>query len=286
MKKAISFLSLFFFLHCTEAKLDENVQLLHFYRLLSVSGSAGSGAATGAGTSTGTGTGISDVASKNFTFVTSYSVDQVIQSQMSDYAPDISADSTYLFISYKSYWGTYVIKLLPDQNSFISSFDNQCTSTNSALAVKNNKIYVGGNANGDICVHDYSGAKLSQFQAFDNSTSSGISSMLGMDFWTDTSLVLMTSSTTIYFVNTSATGTGNVTSKLTNTVGNAGITKFNDKLIVGNSNNKKIYLLNSSTGAVLDTIAIAQPPSGLVYFQNYLWVLCTDKRIYKYTVTP
>jgi hypothetical protein len=55
MKKTISFLTLFFFLHCTEAKLDENIQLLHFYRLLSVSGSAGSGA--GIGTSTGNGTG-------------------------------------------------------------------------------------------------------------------------------------------------------------------------------------------------------------------------------------
>ncbi len=57
MKKAISFLTLFFFLHCTEAKLDGNIQLLHFYRLLSVSGSAGSGAATGIGTGTSTGTG-------------------------------------------------------------------------------------------------------------------------------------------------------------------------------------------------------------------------------------
>ncbi len=60
--------------------------------------------------------------------------------------------------------------------------------------------------------------------------------------------------------------------------------QFNDRLIVGNSSGKKIYLLNSSTGAIIDSIAIAQPPTGLVYFQNYLWVLYTDKRIYKYTV--
>ena len=232
-----------------------------------------------------TGTGISEVASKNFTFVTSYSVDQVITYPRTEYPLDISADSTYLFISYYGYSGQYVIKLLPDQNNFISKFDTQCNSANSALAIKNNKIYAGPVSLSYLCVYDYSGAKLSQFQVFDNSTGSEISStMRGMDFWTDTSIVLMTFSTTIYFVNTSATGTGNVISKLTNTVGNAGITKFNDKLIVGNSSGKKIYLLNSSTGAVLDTIAIAQPPSGLVYFQNYLWVLCTDKRIYKYIV--
>lgn len=292
MKNLMMILTLLSIQFCYEAErsnaLDPGTSALRLmqYMVVGISGSQ-----SGSGTGTGTSTSGMETVSKNFTFVTSYSVSSV--GTISSGYSDISADNTYLFISEGSY-NDKIYKLLPDQNSILNTVTPSYCFSPSALAVRNsNKLYCAGDIyynKSNIYVHDYAGTSLSNFTVFDNSLGSAINSsgsnpMTGMDFWTDTSLVIITSNSNIYYATASGTGTGNVTSKITNTVGNAGITKFNDKLIVGNSTAKKLYLLNSSTGAVLDSITTAQTPVGVVYFQNYLWVLCTDARIYKYTVT-